>query len=717
MNITILIAALLLGVLSSISAQDSTNSIVKYTTDSILVESTRYSLHLTEAPFSIDFIDLKTIQSYYNPNSLEDILNSQAGIFVNNRNNLSQGDKITIRGIGARSQFGIRSIKIFLDGIPLTFTDGQSQLNNLDVDDIGNIEILKGPSSVLYGNALGGVILITSKKELNSRYNIKPKVIIGSFGFSKINLNTSLNFNENFRARLNVYSSKQDGFREHSTAKYYGMNFISNYRVSDKFNLSLVSNYFYSPYLLNPSTLNKIDSKSNPLTVRFSVYKFGLGKKVDQLQSGIILNYYFNTNSKIKSTIYFASRTLKNSIPGRFIKLDRLFGGIRTELNHKTNFLDNELVIALGIDFENQLDRRKEYKNEGFNKLNSIEPNKLLSEINFTDILINQNESVKSLGMFYHLQYKLTKNLSLFTGIRFDDYLFNVKNNLKAKPDNLKNNIEMNNLSYMFGYNFRISNNLNIYGNYSYGFQTPTINELSNNPVEEGGFNENLIPEKVKNIELGIKGWIEKFNMYSTLSIFYMNFYDMLVSYESPQEITYYRNVGKANNIGTDLKLEYLASENFKVFSSFSLLHFRFSDYVITQVIENSTKNLQLKNKYLPGVPKYRAFLSVQNYFTNNFYMGVNVNWVDQYYTNDYNGALPGTELGKSNYINESYLKVDLSSNFTINYKQYSIKINLEVKNIFNKRYNGSIVPNAFGGNFFEPAPGRNYLIGMEMVL
>ncbi len=717
MNVAILIAVLQLSLFLIISAQDSSNSILKYTTDSVLVESTRYSLHLNEAPFSIDLIELKTIQNYLNPTSLEDILNSQAGIFVNNRNNLSQGDKITIRGIGARSQFGIRGIKIFLDGVPLTFTDGQSQLNNLDVDDIENIEILKGPSSVLYGNALGGVILITSKKQLNRDYIFNPRLTIGNFGFSKISLSTGLIFSEKIQAKVNVYSAKQDGFRERSQSKYYGMNFISHYRVSDRFNLSLITNYFNSPYLLNPSTLNKIDAESNPSMVRFPVYKFGLGKKLDQLQSGIILNYYFNTNSKIKSTIYFASRTLKNSIPGRFIKLDRLFGGIRTEYNHKTKFLDNELVFLVGIDFENQLDRRKEYINEGVDEFESVEPNKLLNEINYTDILINQDESVGSLGVFSYLQYKLSRSFSLFTGIRFDDYQFDINNNFNANSSNLNNNTNMNNLSYMLGYNFGLSNNINIYGNYSSGFQTPTINELSNNPIEEGGFNENLLPEKVNNIELGIKGWIQQLNLFSTLSIFYMNFYDMLVSYESPQEITYYRNVGKANNIGTDFQLEYFASENFKLVSSFSFLHFKFSDYIITQVFENEPINLQLKNKYLPGIPIHRASLSIQNNFTKKFYMGINVNWVDQYYTNDYNGALPGTEFASSNYVNDSYFKVDFNSNFTINHKQYSVKLNLAVKNIFNERYNGSIVPNAFGGNFFEPAPDRNYFISMEIVL
>ena len=79
--------------------------------------------------------------------------------------------------------------------------------------------------------------------------------------------------------------------------------------------------------------------------------------------------------------------------------------------------------------------------------------------------------------------------------------------------------------------------------------------------------------------------------------------------------------------------------------------------------------------------------VSIQNNFTKNFYIGINVNWVDQYYTNDYNGALPGIELEKSNYVNDSYFKVDLNSNFTLNYKQYSLKLNLVVKNIFNERF------------------------------
>lgn len=717
MNFPFFIVSILLLLYSIIAGQDSTKSVLNYATDSVLVESTRYSLQINEAPFSIDFLDQKTIQNILNPISLEDILNSQAGIFVINRNNLSQGDKITIRGIGTRSQFGIRGIKIFLDGIPLTFTDGQSQLNNLNIDDIKKIEILKGPSSVLYGNALGGTILITSKKQLKRGYTFNPKVTIGSFGFSKISLHTGVNFSENYHLKLNVYSAKQDGFRENSESKYYGINLISSYRVSNRFNLSLVTNYFNSPYLLNPSTLNKIESELNPSSVRFIITKFGLGKKVDQLQSGIGLNYLLSADSKIKSTFYFAGRSLQNSIPGRFIKLDRLFGGIRTEFNHNSKFLDNDITILVGIDFENQFDKRKEYNNEGFEEIGTVGPNKLLSEINYTDVLLNQNETVRSLGLFSHFQYKLTKSLSLFTGIRFDDYLFDVQNKLNVSSNNQKNGISMNNLSYMLGYNFSISNNFNIYGNYSSGFQTPTTNELSNNPFAVGGFNSELKPEKVNNLEVGIKGWIQKLNLYSTLSIFYMNFYNMLVSYESPQEISYYRNAGKANNIGADLQLEYYASEYLKFVSSYSFINFRFSDYRLIQIIDNETRTFQMGNKYLPGIPNNRFSFSIQNYFNNNFYMGLNLNWVGQYYANEFNGPLPGNDLEKSNFINESYLKIDFNSNYTIGYKQYSIKLNVAVNNLFNQRYNGSVVPNAFGGNFFEPAPGRSYFLSMELVL
>ncbi|MCB0751663.1 MAG: TonB-dependent receptor plug domain-containing protein, partial [Ignavibacteriae bacterium] len=322
-------------------AQEKRDSIISITIDSIEVNASRYSLPFKETPFSIDVINSKSLSKIVNPLSLKEALNSNPGLFINNRYNLSQDDRIILRGIGTRAQFGVRGIKIFLDGIPLTMPDGQAQLNNLDINNIEKVEIVKGQSSVLYGNSLGGAILFESNLGNDKEFTIQPEISIGSFGLKKNNLKSRGKFlSTNYS--IGAYAAESNGFREHSQAKFYGISFLSKTNISDNIFLSLISNYYNAPYLLNPSSLNKYDSENNPTTVRSSVRTFGTGKKVEQFQNGLNLQFILNDNSKIKSTLYGVTRSLKNSIPGRIIELERSFVGARIEFENKFDVLNNE---------------------------------------------------------------------------------------------------------------------------------------------------------------------------------------------------------------------------------------------------------------------------------------------------------------------------------------------------------------------------------------
>ena len=144
--------------------QQSKLDSVSYQLDTVFVSTSRFEQPIYQIPFAIDILDSESLSFNNESLSVESLFNLVPGIVINNRNNLSEGDRIIIRGIGTRSQFGVRGIKILLDGIPLTFPDGQSQLNNLDINSIGRIEIIRGPSAFLYGNSSGGIIYITSKE-------------------------------------------------------------------------------------------------------------------------------------------------------------------------------------------------------------------------------------------------------------------------------------------------------------------------------------------------------------------------------------------------------------------------------------------------------------------------------------------------------------------------------------------------------------------------
>lgn len=681
--------------------QVNSDTLIATTLDSVVISASRYSLPLNEIPYSIKSIE--QINSKH-VGSLKEILQTTSGIIVNNRYNFSQGDKILLRGVGTRSAFGVRGIKIFLDGVPLTFTDGQSQLNNLDIQNVEKIEIVKGPSSTLYGNSLGGAILFESVLA-KQKFFIQPEISLGSFGFRNFKLRSGGNILDG-NYSINAYSTESEGFREHSEAKFYGVNFLTKFNIHKNILLSIVSNYYDAPYLLNPSSLNKNDAENNPTSVRNSVLSFVNGKKINQFQNGLGLQFNLSSNSKIKSTFYTASRTLNNSIPGRIIELDRFFAGARVEFDNKFKLFGREITSLAGGDYETQQDKRKEFENGGIDNYSEFNPNKLFSDITYKDKLIEQDETVTSLGLFSHLSFRLNNLITLFAGIRYDDYSFKVEETL------LNNNISkvsLDNFSEMFGLSYKIKHNLTLYCNYSNGFQTPTTNEFSNNPLREGGFNNSLKPEQINNYEVGLRGWWLSPNLFANISLYNLDISEMLISYQNEDELSYYRNAGSANNIGFEIDFDLQPAKDFKLQSSYTYMNFKFTDYEVIENVNNIEQVIQLSDNYLPGIPKHNLVLSASYKFLNQLTSTFVLNWTDKYFTNDFNGPMDASENNLKDYVNDAYLvcNFNLLYSHQFNFAEVTIKFNVE--NLFNTRYNDSIIPNAFGNNYFEPAPGRSY--------
>ncbi|NIP30493.1 MAG: TonB-dependent receptor plug domain-containing protein, partial [Candidatus Dadabacteria bacterium] len=165
-------------------------------------------------PFSISLIDKDEIQLGEQTISLDESLNKIPGVYVQNRYNFAQDQRISIRGFGSRAAFGVRGIKILYDGIPLTLADGQSQTDSLDLSSAERIEVIRGPVSALYGNASGGVISIYSETGFGQPFfEIRP--LFGSFGLFRINAKAGGQLN-NFSYLINISRLNYDGFRDHS---------------------------------------------------------------------------------------------------------------------------------------------------------------------------------------------------------------------------------------------------------------------------------------------------------------------------------------------------------------------------------------------------------------------------------------------------------------------------------------------------------------------
>ncbi|NUO81637.1 TonB-dependent receptor [candidate division KSB1 bacterium] len=694
-------------------SQPDSSRAPQYELQSVLVTATREARPKVRVPYAISVLGHNDIQRGEAALSLEEALAAIPGVVVNNRYNLAQGDRISMRGLGSRSAFGVRGLKIMLDGIPLTMPDGQSQLNNLDLNSIGRIEILRGPSSALYGNAAAGLINLQTQAAADAPLRVQPQFLTGSNGLRKwqTKLSGAIGKHNYF---VNVSKLDLDDLREHSAARFASINAIGRHEISPQLKLTTVFNYYDSPYLLNPSSLSQTELANSTTATRFFIKQQAAGKKLWQGQAGATLKY----GEAFAVTLYGLSRELLNPIPGRIIELDRSSGGVRSVFGKRFGLGNFGVRWLLGADYEMQSDARREFVNNGIprEQVGIVEASKMLALLQYGPKLIDQKEKVFGLGPFTEIELAFRSNWIATFGARYDRYKFEATDRLLEDGVDASGARTMAQFSPMLGLTFRPSNALAIYANYATAFQTPTTTELSNQPTAEGGFNPDLQPETLRSFELGVKGlWPEKHFEWD-VALYAMNLEHMLIPYQiqnaSSDEI-FFRNAGAARNRGVELSCEWRPASQLRAALAYTFMNFEFTDFVI----ETANARTQLAGNKVPGVPPQHLFASLLYEHTSGVYAELEAQWNAEYFTNDFNGPPPGSNVTRSNFSNAGYRTVDLRLGLSRSFKKIGFDFFLGVNNLFDERYNGSIVPNAQANRFFEPAPERNWYVGGSVTL
>lgn len=674
------------------------------------IRATRTKAVESEVPAALMVLEQSQVQELQATVSLDEVLRRVPGVFVSNRYNLSQGERISIRGLGSRAQFGVRSIKVLLDGIPLTFPDGTTQLNNLDLGWIGRMEVLRGPASTLYGNAAGGVIYLQSEVPEPQSLTVEPKFIAGSYGLFKEQLTLKAQ-RGNTSLLLSADRTDYSGFREFSTSRLYHINSVLRHYLSDRTSLTWVLNLMHAPFMLNPSSLTREDAEERPQMARDFVQQQVAGKRVSQGQSGLTLRTQVGQQGEVSSTLYGIGRDLYNPIPGAVIDLERWSGGWRNVYERPLELPNSTLNLTAGVDIEYQTDQRREYENPGVSEevLAETPPVGLLDRLEPGRQSLAQRERVLSSGLFSVLSWKWKEKLVLTTGLRYDWYRFTVAG---MQQPSAPQNTEFSQLSPSVGVLYHLSEKLKPYVNFSTAFQTPTANEFSNDP-SGGAFNTQLRPERLHSIEAGLRKQGRKLR--GELTGFYFEVRNQLIPYQlsGQSDITYYRNAGQASNRGLELWLEYAPQPWLALTVSYTYMHYVFDDYVV----ESDVGRVQLAGNRVPGVPAHNLFMGLRVQHHSGVKADMNVRWVGEYFASDFNGPPPGTAAPVADFINEGYWLADLRLGYEWEWNRGSITLFGGINNLLDIRYNGSITPNAFGNRFFEPAPGRSYYAGVSVPL
>lgn len=698
---------------------DTTEAAVDYTLEPIEVRATRYVRPVLEIPYAVDVVDRDAIQLAEPGLSLEESVRSLPGIIVHNRNNVSQGDRISIRGLGSRASFGVRGVKVVLDGIPLTMADGQSQLNNLDLTSAGQIEVLRGPSSSLYGNAAGGVIQIRTEGAPDRPLEVTPRFITGSHGLRRMQGKAAGSAGDN-RFLVNFNTLWFDGFRDHAYARSTGINVVGKRAINESWNLTTVINFFDAPYQFNPSSLDKTTAETDPASARAFVQRQGASKRVRQTQGGVSLRYE-TAGKQGEVTVFGMGRSLFNPIPGRVIDLDRRGAGLRGVYSHQTGTGTGGIRATVGLDLEIQRDERLEYGNDGVpdDLVGTLDNGRVFDELSLGDPRLDQDESVDGLGPFVEFEWTPRPEVSVTAGGRYDRFRFEATDRFLSDQTDDSGTRNMTQFSPQLGVVFRPAPLTAFYGSFSTAFQTPTTSELSNRPTEAGGFNPGLEPERLRGFEAGVKGFVPEAGMAYDAAVFAYGISNMLLPFQIDNPETdeiYFRNAGKTRNRGIELKLTWSPLSALDLALAYTGMRFEFDDFELEREVDGNTRAYQLSGNEVPGVPPHHLFAG----FTytapgSGAFVETNAQWTAGYFANDFNGPAPGSGKPESEFVNDGYALVDLRAGIAYNGDVFGGVLFAGVNNLFDTRYNGSIVPNAFGDRFFEPAAGRTWYVGFGL--
>ena len=633
--------------------------------------------------------------------SLDESLRPVPGLFVSNRHNLSQGDRLSLRGLGARAAFGVRGIKILLDGIPLTMADGQSQLNNLDLGSTGRIEILRGPSSALYGNAGGGVLSAHTQSPAEATWRLEPRLVTGSYGLLRLQTRLSGQSGQT-RYFASVYDLQSEGYREHADARARGLNARIGHTLTPELDLTFLLHLHDAPYLFNPSSLDRDTANARPRSARGFIVGQGASKKVRQSQVGLRLEYQPAPDRTSSLVLYGVDRDLQNPIPGRIVELDRRAFGLRNQ----NEFTWRDLRLAAGIDLDFQDDGRLEFANEGLPDGVTVDDERVFTAVQYGANQVDQQEKVRSIGPFLSLEKDLGSALGLTLAGRYDRYRFEVEDRFRANAD-ASGTRDMDRFSPMIGLVWRASPLARFYTHIATAFQTPTTSELGNRPNGAGGFNPDLEPERILSFETGFRRHIPQLRLDVDMALYQLQVSDALIPFqvEDPDsEEIYFRNAGQTQNRGIELSLSTALRSDLRLALAYTYGDYVFEDYQI----ETGGGLLQLAGNEVPGVPRHRLFTALNYQSPRGFSADVEIERVGRYWANDFNGPAPSSDTPRSAFQNDAYLRTDLRLAWTYR----TSEVFLGIENLFATDYNGSIVPNAFGGRFFEPAPDRTLRLG-----
>ena len=657
----------------------------------VVIKSAVIPKQLQEVPAAVNVLGAQEIERTSNF-TITEVFERAPGVLV--QLGALNTQKIVIRGVGSRAQYGTNRVKAYFDGIPLTTADGATTIEDLDPELINRIEIIKGPTSSIYGAGLGGVMNFYSAIAPANETSAEAKYLIGSYGLSKKTLTGShAKEGKSFLASYNHFES--NGFRENSGYDRKNLFLNAKFFLENANHFSLLATYTKLKAFI-PSSLNEEDFNENPEAAASNWAAAKGYEAYDKILFGAAYLHHFSHNFRNQSSIFFNTRIADEPRPFDILNEERVSAGMRTKFNYFGNLAEIPMEASFGAEFLNEW-----YHISTFENLyeDSLGQGSVAGEI-----LSNNKQQRRYLNIFAQSNFSFSEKIDLEIGMNFNTTSYSLTElYVQDALDQTGSYTFERIISPRIGLTYQFSGVKYLYASISHGFSTPNVAETL---TPEGDINTNLQSETGVNYEIGLKAnWLDK-KLYTEIAAYSIQVKNLLVAQRVAEDQYVGVNAGETDHTGIEVLLDYTAN----ISSEFELRPYAaaaFNFYKFDEFVEQEN---DFSGNELTGVPDKTITLGLD--LSTNFGLSF-------YSSFNYVGAIPLND--ENSRYTDSYKIFDLklTQDFQL-FEKLEIQLLAGINNVFNEHYATSIVTNAigFGGTaprYFYPGDPRNFYTGFNL--
>lgn len=658
----------------------------------VVVTATRAAQRSFDLPVAIDVVSKENIQDGQAQMTLSESLIRVPGITAQNRSQMAQDPQISTRGFGSRSAFGVRGIRVYVDGIPLSFPDGSGQPGSVDLGAMQGIEVMRGPFSALYGNSSGGVVQLLTENA-PAGYELSAGVLFGSYNTRRENARAA-GTADGLEYLINYSNYSSDGYRDHSQNKKEQGTAKFRFNLNEDTKLTTLVNWF-DQEADDPIGLRRDEVRADRKQAPRNALLADTRVSRSQTQVGFNLEHKINENNSINLISYVGNRKNEqylslnpNTGAGRASLIDREFWGTDLRWSNKGSLLSRPYTLSLGLTYGKMNDDRLD-----IGATNGVKNNNLNRDEE--NIATNSDKYIQA-------QWSILENLDLHLGARRTKIKLEVEDNFitgaNSNGDN-SGSVTYEKTTPVVGAVWKVTPAWNIYTNYGKGFETPTFVEAAYATTAlASGPNLGLKPSESRNFEIGTKAFIGS-NTIANLTLFRVRTDDEIVTQDNVAGRVTYTNANKTKRDGAEFSISSKFANNISVFGSYTLLSAKF-DSTYTNALNTTIES----GNRLPGTYKTQIYGEVTwKHQASGFNTAFEARHNSKVYVNDINTDTAG-----------SYTIFNIRAGLQQKLENWRFSEYVRVENIFDKDYIGSIRVNDGNSRFYEPAAGRNWLLGLN---